>query len=344
MSDTADTANTPESLAQSETAAERSPSQVEVGDAGRNVVRPSPPMEYTPSGKRRLPRWFRRPLGSGKDYRNVARLVGDLALNTVCESARCPNRGECWSAGTATVMILGNVCTRNCRYCSVPKGKPLPLDWDEPERVGLAVRDMNLRHAVITSVDRDDVPDGGARIWAETIRAIRRHSPGTAVEVLIPDFKNSDPGSLDLVMEARPDILAHNVETVQRIYPLARPAGSYEAAMATLRRARELQPDVPTKTGIMLGLGEKEAEVKAVLADLRDADVGIVTLGQYLAPEMNGYYLPIDRFVTPEEFDAWGAYGRDLGFRHVESGPLVRSSYHAEKQADGHRPAESAAD
>jgi len=289
--------------------------------------------------KRRLPPWLKVPLGGGRDYGKLSGLVRENGLHTVCESARCPNRGECWSAGTATFMILGNLCTRGCRYCAVPKSKtPLPLDESEPARIGDTVRAMNLRHVVLTSVDRDDVADGGAAIWAETIRAIRRKAPGCAVEVLIPDFKNSVETALATVMAARPDILNHNIETVPRLFPKARMGGDYEYSLGVLRRARELHPKIPTKSGMMLGLGEQDHEVRRVLDDLREVGVEIVTLGQYLAPEQNAFYLPVDRYVTPDEFLEWARYGRKIGFRHVESGPLVRSSYHAEKQAAGRRP------
>ncbi|MCG3135195.1 MAG: Lipoyl synthase [Planctomycetes bacterium] len=295
-------------------------------------------LEKTPSGRTRLPPWFRRPLGGGATFAKLSSLVEGLGLHTVCQSARCPNQGECWTAGTATFMILGDVCTRGCRYCAVPKGRPQPLDMDEPRRVGSAVLSMNLRHAVITSVDRDDVPDGGASVWAATIREIRRQAPGCAVEVLIPDFRRSAPGSLDVVLAERPDIVNHNIETVPRLFPMARKGGDYRFSLDVLRRAAEADPSRPAKSGIMLGLGERDDEVRDVLRDLRAAGVQIVSMGQYLAPEKNAFYLPVHRFVTPDEFAAWAAWGRELGFRHVEAGPLVRSSYHAEKQAGGSRP------
>ena len=287
--------------------------------------------------RRRLPPWFKRPLGGGPEFAKLTTLVDGLDLHTVCQSARCPNQGECWTIGTATFMILGDVCTRGCRYCAVPKGKPLAADEGEPDRVGHAVRAMNLRHAVITSVDRDDLPDGGAAIWARTIRAIREASPGCAVEVLIPDFRKSAPGCLETVMAAGPDILNHNIETVPRLFALARKGGDYEFSIDLLRRAKALSPETPTKSGMMLGLGERDDEVRRVLGDLRTAGVEIVSMGQYLAPERNAFYLPVARFVHPDEFAAWARYGKDLGFRHVEAGPLVRSSYHAEKQAGGTR-------
>lgn len=289
--------------------------------------------------RRRLPAWLKVPLGGGREYTRLAGVVEGLDLHTVCQSARCPNRGECWSAGTATFMILGNLCTRGCRYCSVPKSKtPLPLDLDEPARVADAVLRMNLRHVVITSVDRDDVADGGASVWAATIRAVREKAPRCAVEVLIPDFRNTPPEALAIVLAERPDILNHNIETVPRLFPKARMGGDYDFSLSVLARAKELAPDIPTKSGMMLGLGEEEHEIRQVLIDLRAAGVDLVTLGQYLAPEQNAFYLPVERFVHPDEFKAWKDFGRELGFRHVESGPLVRSSYHAEKQAGGERP------
>ena len=294
----------------------------------------------TTEPKRRLPPWFKRPLGGGPEFTKLSGLVDDLNLHTVCQSARCPNQGECWTIGTATFMILGDICTRGCRDCAVPKGKPLAVDTEEPANVGRAVLAMSLRHAVITSVDRDDLPDGGASIWAQTIRAIRAASPGCAVEVLVPDFRRSAAGALETVMAERPDILNHNIETVPRLFPMARKGGDYEFSIGVLRRAKELSPKTPTKSGLMLGLGERDDEVRRVLGDLRDAGVDIVSMGQYLAPAKNAFYLPVARFVHPDEFAAWSRYGRDLGFRHVEAGPLVRSSYHAEKQAGGRRPGE----
>ena len=293
----------------------------------------------SPPKRRRLPKWLKVPLGGGPEYARLNGLVDSLELNTVCQSAKCPNRGECWSAGTATFMILGNLCTRGCRYCAVPKSKtPLPLDMSEPERVAEAVLKMNLRHAVITSVDRDDVADGGASVWAATIQAIREQAPKCAVEVLVPDFRNCTSEALETVLAAKPDIFNHNIETVPRLFPKARMGGDYAFSLSVLRRAKELAPDIPTKSGMMLGLGEEAHEIKQVLIDLRECGVELITMGQYLAPEQNAFYLPVDRFVTPLEFEQWAEYGRELGFRHVESAPLARSSYHAEKQANGERP------
>lgn len=291
-----------------------------------------------PRERPRLPAWFRRPLGGGREFAKLSTLVEDLGLHTVCQSARCPNKGECWTLGTATFMILGDVCTRGCRYCAVPKGRPQPLDLDEPRRVGEAVFAMNLRHAVITSVDRDDVPDGGAAVWAATIREIRRRAPGCAIEVLIPDFRKSAAGALETVLDARPDVVNHNIETVPRLFPLARKGGDYAFSLGLLRRAKEVLPGTPTKSGIMVGLGERDDEIAAVLRDLRAAGVEIVSMGQYLAPEKNAFYLPVHRFVHPDQFAEWARIGKEMGFRHVEAGPLVRSSYHAESQAGGERP------
>jgi len=252
----------------------------------------------------------------------------DLELHTVCEEALCPNIGECWGAGTATFLILGDICTRRCGFCNVKTGRPRPLDPQEPERVARAVARMKLRHAVITSVNRDELPDGGARIFAQTIRHIRELVPGCTVEVLIPDFKGS-PTALATVMAARPDILNHNVETVPRLYRRVRPQANYRRSLEVLRRARELDGDVITKSGMMVGLGEEWEEILEVMADLRAVDCNVLTIGQYLRPSAR--HLPVERYYTPQEFDELRAEGERLGFKHVESGPLVRSSYHAER-------------
>jgi lipoic acid synthetase len=247
----------------------------------------------------------------------------------VCEEARCPNVGECWGAGTATFLMMGDTCTRSCGFCDIKTGRPAPLDWLEPERVAQAVKKMKLRHAVITSVNRDERPDGGAPIFALVIRRIRELQPGCSVEVLIPDFK----GSLDalrIVVDARPEILNHNVETVPRLFRTVQPQDHYEWAEATLSHAKQLDPDILTKSGLMLGLGETLDEVQAVMRDLRAWGVDILTVGQYLQPSRK--HLPIERFYTPDEFAEVKAYGLEIGFRWVESGPLVRSSYHAEQQ------------
>ncbi len=281
--------------------------------------------------RKRLPPWLKVPLGGGEKYAHLRGLVRDLGLHTVCESARCPNLGECWSAGTGTFMILGNICTRGCRYCAVPKGRPEALDLDEPRRVAGAVRAMGLRHVVVTSVDRDDVPDGGASIFAEVVRRVHAECPGTRVELLIPDFRFCKTDALAVVMEAGPDFLNHNIETAPRLFPSARKGGSYEVSLRLLADCVRRWPGIPTKSGMMLGLGETDAEIEGVLRDLRGAGVRILTLGQYLQPGVG--YLPVEKFYTPEEFVAWRDRAVALGFDHCESGPLVRSSYHAERQA-----------
>jgi lipoic acid synthetase len=253
----------------------------------------------------------------------------DLDLHTVCEEAHCPNVGECWEHGTATFMILGDVCTRNCAYCAVAHGRPPKYDPSEPERVAQAALQMNLRHVVLTSVDRDDLPDFGAWAFAETIRQIKAGNPETSVEVLVPDFQGN-VDSIRTVLDARPDIYNHNTETVPRLYKRCRPGGRYERVMEIFRTSKRLAPDIPTKTGIILGMGETLQEVEAVMKDLRAVDVDILTLGQYLRPSDS--HIPLDRYVTPEEFRQMRDIGMALGFRHVESGPLVRSSYHAWEQ------------
>jgi lipoic acid synthetase len=253
-------------------------------------------------------------------------LIGRLRLHTVCESAACPNVGECWNHRTATFMILGNVCTRRCGFCAVEKGAPLPVDYDEPQRVAEAVAAMGLRFAVVTSVNRDDRHDGGAELFAYTIRAIRARVPGCGVEVLIPDFQGNRE-AVATVMEAAPDVLNHNTETVPRLYRQVRLGARYERSLDVLGHAKELAPDCPTKSGLMLGLGETNEEVLQVMRDLRSRGVDVLTLGQYLRPSAK--HLPIVRYVPPEEFADLGQAGREMGFAHVESGPLVRSSYHA---------------
>jgi lipoic acid synthetase len=252
-------------------------------------------------------------------------------LHTVCEEAHCPNIGECWEEATATFMILGDVCTRNCGYCAVTHGKPVWEDREEPERIGRAVADLGLEHVVITSVNRDDLADGGAAHWAATVRAVRRHAPRCRVEALIPDFQGST-ASLDTVLAAGPDILNHNTETVPRLYKVARHGGRYERTLALFRHAHAANPGLPTKSGIILGLGETLDELVATLRDLRQVDVEILTLGQYLRPSVR--HLPVEKYYHPDEFAELAGIGRALGFRHVESGPLVRSSYHAKRQAE----------
>ncbi len=277
----------------------------------------------------RKPGWLKVQPPGGENYVRLKRLMRDLNLHSVCEEARCPNVGECWNHGTATFMILGDVCTRNCAYCAVAHGRPPKYDLDEPARVATAIAEMKLRHAVITSVDRDDLPDFGAYIFAETIRQIKQRLPGCSVEVLVPDFQGNED-SIRTVLEARPDIYDHNTETVPRLYKKARPGGRYERVMGIFRSAKRIAPDIPTKTGIILGMGETNEEVVEVMKDLRAVDVDILTLGQYLRPSDG--HITLDRYVTPQEFRWFYEVGMEMGFRHVESGPLVRSSYHARDQ------------
>ncbi|HFC09200.1 MAG TPA: lipoyl synthase [Chloroflexi bacterium] len=278
---------------------------------------------------KRRPPWLKVKAPVGETVAEIRHLMRGHALHTVCEEAMCPNLGECWGAGTATFLLLGDVCTRTCGFCDVKHGKPLPLDWMEAERVAQAVKTMNLRHAVITSVTRDDRRDGGAPIFAMVIRRIRELLPGCSVEVLIPDFKGRIE-ALRIVMEARPEILNHNVETVKRLFKAVQPQDNYAWARSTLVNAKRLDPEVLTKSGIMVGLGETMDEVKETMRDLRSWGVDILTIGQYLQPSRK--HLPIDRYYTPEEFDELKAYGLEIGFKWVESGPLVRSSYHAAEQ------------
>jgi lipoyl synthase len=272
------------------------------------------------------PQWLRAPAPAGDNYRQLKQLVQDLKLHTVCESAACPNVGECWNRRTATFMILGNVCTRRCGFCAVQKGGPLPVDYDEPRRVAEACAALGLKFAVITSVNRDDRKDGGAELFALTIRAIRQRLPGCGVEVLVPDFQGSH-GAMDTVLEAAPEILNHNTETVPRLYRQVRLGARYERSLDMLSYVKQARPGTPTKSGLMLGLGETIEEVLDVMRDLRSAAVDILTLGQYLRPSQK--HLPILRYVALEEFAELKRRGYEMGFRHVESGPLVRSSYHA---------------
>jgi lipoic acid synthetase len=278
---------------------------------------------------KRRPPWIKVRAPMGETYKDVQHLMRAKELHTVCEEAMCPNLGECWGAGTATFLLLGDVCTRSCGFCDVKHGKPGPIDWEEPERVALAVGNMNLKHAVITSVNRDERRDGGAPIFGMVIRAIREHAPGCSIEVLVPDFKGSVE-ALRIVMNARPEILNHNVETVPRLFKNVQPQDNYHWAEATLRNARRLDPEVLTKSGIMVGLGETMDEVRTTMADLRDWGVDILTIGQYLQPSRK--HLPIERYYTPEEFLKLKEYGQGIGFKWVESAPLVRSSYKAGDQ------------
>lgn len=276
---------------------------------------------------RSKPRWLRVKLPTGENYKSVRKLVDSYGLHTICQSGNCPNMGECWGSGTATFMILGNVCTRSCGFCSVKTGRPDQVDWDEPERVARSVKLMNVKHCVLTSVDRDDLRDGGSIIWKETVNAVRRMSEGTTMETLIPDFKG-ETRNIDRIVEVAPEIVSHNMETVRRLTRKVRIQAQYDRSLEVLQYLK--QQGLPrTKSGIMLGLGEKREEVIESLADLRKAGVDIITLGQYLQPTPG--HLPVQEFVTPEQFEEYKEIGLDMGFKYVESGPLVRSSYHAER-------------
>jgi lipoic acid synthetase len=288
-----------------------------------------------PPVRQAKPAWLRAKAPAGENFHNLKKLARGLGLHTVCESAQCPNIGECWNHRTATFMLLGDICTRRCGFCAVPKGKPGPIEWDEPRRVAEAVATLGLKHTVVTSVNRDDDNLGGARIFAETIRQIRELSPGCRVEVLIPDFQGLEE-ALKIVIDAQPDVLNHNTETVQRLYRVVRSGARYERTLRLLENAKSLAPGIVTKSGVMVGLGESSAELVEVFRDLGSRGVDILTVGQYLRPSLD--HLPIARFYTPDEF----AYLKDealrFGFRHVESGPLVRSSYHAHEQAEATMP------
>ncbi len=279
------------------------------------------------------PNWLKAKLPSGEDYQAVNGMVEEHGLHTVCKSAQCPNMGECWNRGTATLMILGNVCTRSCGFCAIQTGKPPEFDLGEPARVAEAVKKMGLKHAVITSVARDDLDDGGASVWAATIRAIRYKNPNTAIEVLIPDYRGNNE-HLDIVLEAKPDILNHNVETVLRLQRPVRKTASYEVSLGVLRHAKKR--GFTTKSGIMLGLGEEKEEIEQCLRDMRAAQIDIITIGQYLQPTQK--HLPLERWVSPEEFEHWRDFGLKIGIGVVESGPLVRSSYHADEQSARYSP------
>ena len=279
--------------------------------------------------REKKPKWLRAKLPAGPEYNEVRNIVDQNQLHTVCQSAQCPNMGECWSRGTATLMILGNICTRACSFCAVQTGKPTELDLAEPPRVADAVAKMGLKHCVLTSVARDDLPDGGAKVWAATIRAVRRKNPNTAIEVLVPDFKG-EFANLDIVLEAKPNIFNHNLETVERLQRPIRKTASYQRSLDVLSYAKNA--GFPIKSGIMLGLGEEEDEIRKALQDLASIHLDVLTLGQYLQPSAE--YAPIKRWATPEEFANWKEEALELGIKVVESGPLVRSSYHADEQSD----------
>jgi lipoic acid synthetase len=289
-------------------------------------------IDIGPPVKQPKPSWLRAKAPVGENFHQLKKLARGLGLHTVCESAQCPNIGECWNHRTATFMLLGDICTRRCGFCAVPKGRPQPLDLDEPRRVAEAVATLGLKHAVITSVNRDDDNLGGARIFAETIREVRNVAPDCRVEVLIPDFQGLDE-ALQIVLDARPDVLNHNTESVPRLYRAVRSGARYERTLRLLENAKKFSPGMVTKSGLMVGLGETMTELVDVFRDLAERKVDILTVGQYLRPSRD--HLPIARFYTPEEFSYLKEEALRLGFRHVESGPLVRSSYHAHEQADG---------
>ncbi|HEX6803874.1 MAG TPA: lipoyl synthase [Terriglobales bacterium] len=292
-------------------------------------------IELGPVLKQPKPSWLRAKAPVGENFHNLKKLARGLGLHTVCESAQCPNIGECWNHRTATFMLLGDICTRRCGFCAVPKGRPQPLDWDEPRRVAEAVATLGLQHAVITSVNRDDDNLGGAKIFAETIRAVRRVAPQCRVEVLIPDFQGIEE-ALRIVLDAQPNVLNHNTESVPRLYRVVRSGARYERTLRLLANAKKFSPGMVTKSGLMVGLGESMTELVDVFRDLAGRQVDILTVGQYLRPSRD--HLPIARFYTPEEFAYLKEEALRLGFRHVESGPLVRSSYHAHEQADSVAP------
>ncbi len=289
------------------------------------VVSSALPTE-APEAKPKRPDWLRVRLPHGENYRRVRAIIDEHQLHTVCESARCPNMGECWGEGTATFMILGNVCTRSCSFCAVATGRPTELDVEEPYRVAEAIRLMGVKHAVITSVNRDELTDGGAAIWAATIREVRRLSPTTTMETLIPDFK-AKWEALEIVLAERPNVVSHNMETVKRLYRRVRPQAKYERSLEQIRRTKDY--GLRTKSGVMLGLGETDAEIIEIMTDLVAHGCDVLTLGQYLQPTK--LHLPVERFVTPDDFARYKSIGLDLGFKYVESGPLVRSSYHSER-------------
>jgi len=282
--------------------------------------------DYTSVPIERKPKWLRVKLPTGQNYKHVRKLVSEHKLHTICESGNCPNMGECWGEGTATFMILGNICTRSCGFCAVATGRPLPVDWSEPDKVAESVRLMEVKHCVITSVDRDELKDGGSIIWAETVKAVRKKSPGTTMETLISDFKG-DQEAVQRIIDVAPEIVSHNIETVRRLTRQVRIQAKYDRSLEVLRWLNE--GGMRTKSGIMLGLGEKEEEVIQTMDDLRAVGVQIMTIGQYLQPTPK--HLPVKEFINPEQFKKYEKIGLEKGFRFVESGPLVRSSYRAEK-------------
>ena len=281
----------------------------------------------------RKPNWIRAKMPSGARVTEIKKALRKNGLYSVCEEAACPNLGECFNNGTATFMIMGDICTRRCPFCDVAHGKPKPLDQQEPEKLAVTIKDMKLRYVVITSVDRDDLRDGGAGHFADCIKSARALSPELQIEVLVPDFRGRMDIAIELLSNTPPDVFNHNLETVPRLYKKSRPGSSYQWSLDLLKRFKEVQPKVPTKSGIMLGLGETLEEVEVVMQDLRDHGCNMLTLGQYLQPSKE--HLPVDRYVTPDEFDHLAKIGKEMGFSHVASGPMVRSSYHADQQAAG---------
>ena len=292
------------------------------------------PIKIAPQGELpRKPAWIRAKAPTHPEVGRLKALLRAHALHTVCEEASCPNLGECFSHGTATFMIMGRLCTRRCPFCDVAHGRPLPLDPDEPENLARALAEMKLKFVVITSVDRDDLRDGGAAHFAACIRAVRRHTPSTSVEILVPDFRGRLDVALEILGTALPDVFNHNLETVPRLYPAARPGADYRHSLELLRRFKERHPEVPTKSGLMVGLGETNEEIMEVMRELRAHGCDLLTIGQYLQPSR--HHLPVTRFLTPEEFAQFARTARDMGYRNAASGPMVRSSYHAEQQAAG---------
>lgn len=292
------------------------------------------PIKITPTvNPARKPKWIRGRSQNAPEVMRLKSLLREQNLYTVCEEAACPNLGECFAHGTATFMIMGDICTRRCPFCDVAHGKPKPLDQDEPQHLAETIRAMGLKYVVITSVDRDDLRDGGAEHFVKCIQSVRRESPQTKIEILVPDFRGRMDIALDLLAQAPPDVFNHNLETVPRLYKQCRPGADYQWSLTLLKRFKALFPNVPTKSGIMLGLGEETHEIENLLKDLREHDCNMLTLGQYLQPSR--FHLPVIRYLPPEEFDALGALARSMGFSQVASGPMVRSSYHADLQAKG---------
>jgi lipoic acid synthetase len=291
------------------------------------------PIKIEPSQPKRKPEWIRAKSHGDPRVQQIKDMLREHQLHTVCEEAACPNLGECFSHGTATFLIMGNICTRRCPFCDVAHGRPDPLDQNEPAHLAKTIAAMQLKHVVITSVDRDDLRDGGADHFVKCINEVRSQSPKTDIEILVPDFRGRMDVALDILTQSPPDIFNHNLETIPRLYKAARPGSDYQWSLDLIRRFQAMHPDVPTKSGLMLGLGETLEEVKQVMQDLRDHGCRMLTLGQYLQPSR--HHLPVDRFVTPEEFEELGRAGKAMGFDHVASGPMVRSSYHADLQAQG---------